>query len=449
MSGSPRSQTGARRSLALLAAAIGARRLFVVERPPSPAAAPRGDSPRPPAPPRPHRSRSTRSGMKQAAYSDDDVKAMIKAFTDANPNITVNAEFVAVRGAPRQDRHRPGQRQRPVRHGPHGHDVAGRVRRRPDRHRHHRQDPGRLQERRLRRRLDGRRLQGQVLRRARGSTTRSSSSTTRRCSPTRASPAPPRPGTTSSPRPRPSRPRARSSTRSSGSWNQAEAVICDWAEIAGVMGGADFVDDSGAAKFNTGGGLAGAPVHEAAHRPRAHEPGLAGLHRGRRQQARCRRPGRAMALNWTYGYTVLNDKTSPRSPATSTSRRPRRRASIGDGRRERRDEHRRHDQVAASRRRRSSSPCGWPASRCRRSTTPTPSRCGRPRSTNPDVTKVAPDFWAAAKIAVRRSRGPPIVPYYTKLSTPSRSRSRRPSRAPSTRQQALDEVAAKLPDLQK
>ena len=33
--------------------------------------------------------------MKQAAYSDDDVKAMIKAFTDANPNITVNTEFVA------------------------------------------------------------------------------------------------------------------------------------------------------------------------------------------------------------------------------------------------------------------------------------------------------------------------------------------------------------------
>ena len=32
--------------------------------------------------------------MKQAAYSDDEVKAMIKAFEDANPNIKVKYEFV-------------------------------------------------------------------------------------------------------------------------------------------------------------------------------------------------------------------------------------------------------------------------------------------------------------------------------------------------------------------
>ena len=33
--------------------------------------------------------------MKQAAYSEDDVKEMTAAFTAANPNITVNLEFVA------------------------------------------------------------------------------------------------------------------------------------------------------------------------------------------------------------------------------------------------------------------------------------------------------------------------------------------------------------------
>jgi len=32
--------------------------------------------------------------MKQAAYSDDEVKAMIAAFEAANPNIKVKAEFV-------------------------------------------------------------------------------------------------------------------------------------------------------------------------------------------------------------------------------------------------------------------------------------------------------------------------------------------------------------------
>ena len=33
--------------------------------------------------------------MKQAAYSDQDVQNMTKAFTDANPNVTVVPEFVS------------------------------------------------------------------------------------------------------------------------------------------------------------------------------------------------------------------------------------------------------------------------------------------------------------------------------------------------------------------
>jgi len=37
------------------------------------------------------------------------------------------------------------------------------------------------------------------------------------------------------------------------SWAQAEAAICDWTQLAAVMGGANFVDDQGNAQFNQGG----------------------------------------------------------------------------------------------------------------------------------------------------------------------------------------------------
>src|ERR1035437_3794035 len=40
------------------------------------------------------------------------------------------------------------------------------------------------------------------------------------------------------------------------SWKQAEAVVCDWTQLSAAFGSSDFVDASGKALFNQGGGLA-------------------------------------------------------------------------------------------------------------------------------------------------------------------------------------------------
>ena len=45
-----------------------------------------------------------------------------------------------------------------------------------------------------------------------------------------------------------SRPRASSSTRWLGSWTQAEAVVCDYAQLLGAFGG-KFLDSSGKPAF--------------------------------------------------------------------------------------------------------------------------------------------------------------------------------------------------------
>ena len=226
--------------------------------------------------------------MKQAAYSDADVKAMTDAFTDGQPEHHRRPGVRRLRRAPRQDRHRPGRRLRPVRHRPDGRDLAGRVRQGRHRDRHHRQDPGRVQERRLRLRLDGGQLPGQVLRRARGSTTRSSSSSTRRCSPTPASPTPPK---TWDDVVTAAKAIKAKGTRQVPARRQLEAGRGGHLRLDAAGGGLRrhrLRRRPGQGPLQHRRRAQGAPVHEAAPRRRPHEPGLAGLHRGRRQQPRCR-----------------------------------------------------------------------------------------------------------------------------------------------------------------
>ena len=104
--------------------------------------------------------------MKQAAYSEQDVKAMTDAFTAANPNVTVVPEFVAydalhdkivtdqVGGSGQYDIVLMDAIW-PAEFAKAGIVTDITV-----------EDPGRVQEGRLRIRLDGRQLPGQDLRRA-------------------------------------------------------------------------------------------------------------------------------------------------------------------------------------------------------------------------------------------------------------------------------------------
>ncbi len=151
--------------------------------------------------------------MKQAAYSEDNVKEMAAAFTAANPKVTVNLEFVAYDAL--HDKIVTSQAG-----GAGTYDTvlmdaiwpaefakANLVVDITE------QDPRRVQERRLRvAHSPARRIRTSSMP-CPGSTTRSSSSTTRRCWPTPASALRPRPGMSFSPRPRRSRTRASWSTR--------------------------------------------------------------------------------------------------------------------------------------------------------------------------------------------------------------------------------------------
>lgn len=89
------------------------------------------------------------------------------------------------------------------------------------------------------------------------------------------------------------------------SWAQAEAVICDYAQLLGAFGG-KFLDDSGKPAFNTGGGLQALEfmkqtLDEGITNPASTESLEEDVRKIFSQgQA-------AMALNWTYMFALGND----------------------------------------------------------------------------------------------------------------------------------------------
>jgi multiple sugar transport system substrate-binding protein len=231
------------------------------------------------------------------------------------------------------------------------------------------------------------------------------------------------------------------------SWTQAEAVICDWTELAGVMGGANFIDDSGAAKFNTGGGLAALQFMKQTLDQGLTNPASLGFVEDDVNKT-LGAGNAAMGLNWTYGYNVLND------PATSTV--------AGD------------IAVAAAPGTASTATAGvnggmsiavttksqhpdealklalWVASQPMQETYDANTfPMWKTSFDKTALTAKAPDFWVAADNAFAGLVARPIVPYYTKLSSALQVAIQEALSGSKTPQQALDEVAAKLPDLQK
>ena len=89
------------------------------------------------------------------------------------------------------------------------------------------------------------------------------------------------------------------------SWAQAEAVICDYAQLLGAFGG-KFLDDAGKPAFNTGGGLQALQlmrqtIDDGITNPASTESLEEDVRKIFSQgQA-------AMALNWTYMFSLAND----------------------------------------------------------------------------------------------------------------------------------------------
>ena len=96
------------------------------------------------------------------------------------------------------------------------------------------------------------------------------------------------------------------------SWAQAEAVICDYAQLLGAFGG-KFLDDSGAPAFNTGGGLQALEFMKQTMAEGITNP--ASTESLEEDVRKILSSGQAaMALNWTYMFSLANDPKESKVP---------------------------------------------------------------------------------------------------------------------------------------
>jgi multiple sugar transport system substrate-binding protein len=229
------------------------------------------------------------------------------------------------------------------------------------------------------------------------------------------------------------------------SWIQAEAVICDWAEIAGVMGGADFVDDQGNATFNSGGGLAALEFMKRTIDEGVSNPASLGFTEVDVNNTIAAGQA-AMGLNWTFGYNVLNDAenstvagdiavtAAPGTAETAT-------AGVNGGMSIAVTTKSKHSEEALKL-------ALWMASQ--------PMQEKYDANTFPmwkasfqdtELTQGNPEFWAAAESAFAGLVARPIVPYYTKLSSALQVAIQEALKGDKTPKEALDGVADQLAEL--
>ncbi|MGZ6269558.1 MAG: extracellular solute-binding protein [Candidatus Limnocylindrales bacterium] len=230
------------------------------------------------------------------------------------------------------------------------------------------------------------------------------------------------------------------------SWKQAEAVICEWTQLAAVMGGSDFVDAQGNAKFNQGGGLAALKFMKKMLDEGLVDPASLGSTEDDVNAAM--QTGKyAMTLNWTYGLSVMNDAKASKVPGqikvapspgegsvatsgvnggmslavTTTSKHP--------------AEALEYALFLASEKSQEMDVANalpmWKAS-----------------FDNAAVTKNNPTLFAAAKIQFSGLVARPVVPYYTKLSNALQDAIQQALLGKKTPDQALNDVAAKLSSFQ-
>jgi multiple sugar transport system substrate-binding protein len=231
------------------------------------------------------------------------------------------------------------------------------------------------------------------------------------------------------------------------SWKQAEAVICDWTQLAGVMGGATFVDDQGKATFNTGGGLASLTFMKKLLDDGLVNPASLGF--GEDDVNNTVSAGQAaMALNWTYGYAVMNDPAQSKVPGqievvASPGKGSVATSGVNGGMSMAVTKSSKHPDEALKF-------ALWMASqKSQEMDTTLAFPMWKASFEDTAVTKANPAFFAAAKVQFAGLVARPVVPYYTKLSNALQVAIQTALQGKATPEQALNDVAAKLADLQK
>ncbi|HEX8941134.1 MAG TPA: extracellular solute-binding protein [Candidatus Limnocylindrales bacterium] len=231
------------------------------------------------------------------------------------------------------------------------------------------------------------------------------------------------------------------------SWKQVEAVICDWTELAGAMGGADFIDANGNAKFNTGGGLAALKFMKQTLDEGLSNPASLGFIEDD-VNATMSAGQAAMALNWTYGYSVMNDTSKSKvagqimvvpapGQGTTTS------AGVNGGMSIAVTKSSKHPDEALQ------YALALASEQSQEMDTANAFPMWKASFDKADVTKANPDFFAAAKVQFDHLVARPIVPYYSKLSSALQVAIQNALAGKMSPEDALNGVASKLPDLQK
>ncbi len=231
------------------------------------------------------------------------------------------------------------------------------------------------------------------------------------------------------------------------SWAQAEAAICDWTQLAAVMGGADFVDDAGKPLFTGGGALAALQWMKKTLDDGLTNPASTGfLEEDVRNTFSA--GSAAFALNWTYMYNLANDPkeskvagdvdvtASPGASSAPTS-------GVNGGMGIAVTTSSKHPDEALTY-------ALWMASKAMQDKY---AQLSLPmwKSSFQDeaITKTAPSLFAAANTQFTNLVMRPVVPYYTPLSSAFQVAIQEVLTGGKTPEQALADVAAKLPDLQK
>jgi multiple sugar transport system substrate-binding protein len=231
------------------------------------------------------------------------------------------------------------------------------------------------------------------------------------------------------------------------SWKQAEAVICDWTQLAAAFGGSDFVDANGKALFNQGGGLAALTFMKKLLDEGLVDP--ASLSQTEDDVNSVVSAGQAaMALNWTYGLSVMNDPSkstvagkikvapSPGEGSVTTS-------GVNGGMSLAVTTTTKHPNEALA------YALFMASEKSQEMDVANALPMWKASFDDPNVTKNNPDLFAAAKIEFAGLVARPVVPYYTKLSNALQDAIQQALLGKKTPQQALDDVAAQLPSFQK
>jgi multiple sugar transport system substrate-binding protein len=230
-----------------------------------------------------------------------------------------------------------------------------------------------------------------------------------------------------------------------GQWAQSELAICDWTSMAGGMGGATFFDDSGTPTFNSGGPLAALELMKQMMDDGLANPASLGY--GSDDIKNVLIAGQAaFGLDWTYVNAAANDPEqstvvgqiaiAPGIGGTdATASGVNGGMGIGITRSSKHpDEALKFALFLASQQMQETYPLNslpmWKES-----------------FTKPELAKAAPELWSAAEVAFANMVNRPTVPYYTALSNALQVGIQKALTGQQTPQQALDDVAAQVPSM--